>query len=114
MSWMAEFEAGMALALDEYRRLQSLDSSHELLRYGNVKPEDDEIFYLSEENKEDFNKRFAREGIKPRGAPACAVAIAQFYLALRDAADKLEGVVRTSNESKLVQQVDDSPDGFPF
>jgi len=104
-----EFIDGMAICLDKYRELQTLDSNHELLKFGNVLPKDEEIFYLNREHTPEFDKRFAKDGVHPRGTNACAYALISYFCALRDAVDEKKGV-RKPAESQLVSKAE-NPSG---
>jgi len=97
-SALDEFEDGNWLVLQEHRRLASLDPNHELLKYGDVRQKD-QMFYIADEHRADHTKRFARGGVHPRGARACAYAMGQHYVALKKVADDIEGMVPPPEKS---------------
>jgi len=106
----------LALCLETYRELQGLNPEHELLSFGDVKPEDRDCnFYLNENNRLEFNKRFAKDGIYPRGHHACTYALAHYASALIKAIDETKW--RDIGESKLVEKIEPQTQGssdIPF
>ncbi|KKP68469.1 MAG: hypothetical protein UR66_C0005G0016 [Candidatus Moranbacteria bacterium GW2011_GWE1_35_17] len=75
-----ESSDGMALAVEEARKLRKKNPQHELLDLF-LKADDDEVW-------EGFQTRFGKEGLskEQRGcAPAQAYFWAKYYVALRDA-----------------------------
>jgi hypothetical protein len=110
-----EYLDGLALCLENYRHLQKLNPKHELLKFGDVNQGDSDCnFYFDEDNRGEFNKRFAKDGINPRGHYACAYALARYSLALMKATEEVEG--RCFEEGKLAEKArsfdEDSPDIF--
>jgi hypothetical protein len=101
-----EFLDGLALCLEYYRRLEELDPDHELLVFGDVKPTDKECFYIVEGRRSEFNQRFAKDGVHPKGHQACAYAVAHYAGELKGAIDAIEG--RDIEEGELVGHVSDS------
>jgi len=85
-----EFLDGLALCLEKYRELERVDSAHELLAFGDVRPKDVDNFYISERKRAEFDKRFAKEGVHPRGHNACSYALAQYASALIKAIEEAE------------------------
>ncbi len=76
-------------------RLESLDPKHKLLMFGVVQPGNTE-FYLNEQNQTEFDRRFAKGGVHPRGTNACAHALGKYFVALREAADSIENGLAAS------------------
>lgn len=82
--------------IEEYRRLQSRDPGHELLRY--ISEADDGFSYCSG-NWQDFLAHFS-----PRqDAPVTAI-LGRYYIALRDAVDEIEGIDRKPKEPETPNQ----------
>lgn len=104
---------GLALCLEYYRELQNTNPKHELLKFGDVKPEDKGYeFYIAENHRGEFNKRFGKEGLNPIGHRACTYAIAHYASALIKATKTKE----ESKESELVKKTEQTQDSsdIPF
>ena len=85
----SDYESGLVLCLEEHRRLARLNPAHELLKYGDVR-EEDEVFVYHEEHLDEAAKRFSKDGKRPRGIYACAYMITKHFAALKQAVDEIE------------------------
>ena len=100
-----EYLDGLALCLETYRELQNLDLKHELLKFGTVRPEDDGCnFFLADESKIEFEKRFAKDGVHPVGHNACCYALARYAAALIKVVDEKKG--RGIEKNGLVEKTE--------
>jgi len=98
-------DAAIMLARDEYWRLQRLKPDHELLRYLS-KVEQNALTHASDDaTRADFVKRFAPKG----GNTPAAVYLGHYFLAMRDAADALEGKPARSSPSPTIERVVHEP-----
>ena len=89
-------ESAVSLIIDEYRRLQKHDSNHKLLQpIYNVT---DSGFKYSKDEKilDEFLDKYA-----PNNSTSVAVMLARYFVDLRKAVDKIEGIDRSP---KIPQQ----------
>ena len=88
----SEHDAAIELMRDEYRRLQKHEPNHDMLKFiGELK--DDEFRYSSDEKiMNEFLDKYAP------GDTTATVALANYYVALRNTVDKIEGIDRSPKE----------------
>ena len=68
-----------------YKKLKELDSTHELLNFGDVH-ENDTHFYINDGSRDQFAKMFC-EGVIPRGVNGSAAAFRNYANALEKASE---------------------------
>ncbi len=77
-----EVFAGLVLCWQERERLSGASPEHELLAYSGI---DNDGFFIDENRKTDFGERFGKDGQWPVGARTVAYALANYYVAMRNA-----------------------------
>ena len=109
-----DHDAAIEFVVEEYRRLYSHNPDHDLLKYIDEVSDDGFIYSLDEAVKKEFFANYAKEPDTP-----IAAMLSRYYLALRNAVDKIEGIDRSpkkrysSNFIPTPQPHDDDPD-IPF
>jgi hypothetical protein len=89
----SEHDAAIELIVGGYRRLQEHEPDHELLQY--VTDVTDQGFKQVPAKIDDFLDRFETQEDKQLAGVKIVKVLASYFVALRNAADGIEGVVRT-------------------
>lgn len=109
----SDHDAAIELVRDEYRRLQRHDPKHDLLKYL-LSVEDDGIAFSTNESvQNEFLTKYA-----PKENTPTAVMLAKYFVALRDAVDKIEGIDRSpkrgSQPRKIYETHPEKDEPLPF
>ena len=105
-------ESAIRLIIEEYRKLQKHNENHELLKYLS-KIEDDGIAYSNDEKiLDEFLNKYAP--IK-ENTPT-AVMLARYFVDLRKAVDKIEGINRSPKpkETLTIEDKIERKEDLPF
>ena len=110
----SDHDAAIELVIEEYRRLHTHDSKHELLQYiTNVRDNG----FKHVKSKEFFD-RFETPEDKKLDYIKMARVLCSYYVALREAVDKIEGINRSpkSKEKNIepIKTLEEDLEDLPF
>ena len=113
----SDHDAAILLVVEEYRRLQSHDPKHEILQYL-TKVEDNGFDYVSGEKYKEFLDKFETTEDKKFDHIKVAKVLVSYYIALRNAVDKIEGIDRSPKSKETnptpVKVLEKDLDDLPF
>lgn len=93
----SDHDAANELIIREYKRLQRYNPNHELLKY--ITNVNDEGFEYVKEKCEEFCNKFETEEDKKLDYIKVAKVLTSYFVALRNEADKIEGINKSSKKS---------------
>jgi len=108
----SDHDSAIELIIGEYRRLYSHNPNHELLKY--ICDVSDDSFRYSPDKK--IRQKFV-DAYAPDERTPVAVMLAKYFVALRDAVDRIEGIDRFPKPKqpvniapiKILDDIDDLP-----
>ncbi len=108
----SDHDSAISLIIDEYRRLEKNNKNHELLKYLS-KVENEGIAYSNDEKTlDEFLDKYAP---KEENTPT-AVMLTRYFVDLRKAVDKIEGIDRSPKilQTKTIEDKVEQIDELPF
>ncbi len=108
----SDHDSAIRLIIDEYRRLQKHNKNHELLKYLS-KVENEGIAYSRDEKI--LNEFLDKYAPKSENTPT-AVMLTRYFVALRNAVDKIEGIDRSPKipQTKTIENKVEKLEDLPF
>lgn len=88
MSGENDLESSYLLVTEAWARLRDLDPRNDLLKFADV--DEHEGFVYNKDHLLEASHRFSKDGMKPMGERPVTYFNAQYSIALRDAANRIE------------------------